>query len=153
MSESTGTETAGYRVYEPDRDDADAFPIEMDDGVQIDLVEQTGLENMRARLWYLEPGDSVSFHYHEEQEELFYVVDGTGHMLVGEDQDLVEIPEGGMIRPETSTPRQLRNESDDEVTWLAIGAPPVVEAQLWNEYDHDGTPSEAGEYRDLSEWL
>lgn len=144
----------GYSVYVPDRADAEPFPIDVDDGEQIDLIEATGMENMRARMWFFEPGDKVSYHYHDEQEELFYVVRGTGHMLVGEDEELVEIPEGGMIKPGTRTPRQLRNESDDEVVWLIVGAPPVVEGQLWTEYDEEtGRPVEDGEFLDLEEWF
>lgn len=145
--------TEEYSVYVPDRDDAEPFPIDVDDGVQIDLIEATGVEEMRARMWFLQPGDSVSFHYHDEQEELFYVVSGTGHLVIGEDRELVEVPEGGMVRPETTTPRQLRNESDDEVVWLIVGAPPVVEARLWTEYDADGAPADEGEFRPLEEWF
>lgn len=157
----------GYELI--DIDDLDPLPDRSADGYEIsdhyvpfregedDLAPASrGPQRLGFRVYFVDPGDELGsgrMHYHEEQEELFYVVDGTGHMLVGEDQDLVEIPEGGMIRPETTTPRQLRNESDDEVTWLAIGAPPVVEAQLWDAYDEDGAPAEDGEYRDLSEWL
>lgn len=142
-----------YSVYVPDKADAEPFPIEVDDGVNIDLIEATGMENMRARLWYFQPGDKVTYHYHEEQEELFYVVEGTGHMLVGENKELVEIPEGGMIKPGIETPRQLRNESDDEVVWLIVGAPAVVEGQLWTDYDEDGRPADDGEFLELEAWF
>lgn len=143
-----------YSVYDPDREaDAEEFPIDIDDPEQIDLIEQTGLENLRARLWYFEPGDKVSFHYHHEQEELYYVVSGTGQVVVGEDREEIEVPEGGVFRPDLATPRHLRNDTDEEVVWLIVGAPPVVEAQLWDTYDADGRPAEEGEYRDLEYWF
>jgi uncharacterized cupin superfamily protein len=142
-----------YSLYVPDRDDGEPFPIDIDDGVQVDLIEKTGMENMRARLWYFQPGDSVSYHYHDEQEELFYIVKGTGTMIIGEDRERVDIPEGGMIRPSTSTPRHLRNDSDEEAIWLIVGAPAVMEAQLWTEYEEDGTPSQEGEFQDVSEFM
>lgn len=143
-----------YSVYVPDKGaDAEEFPIEIDDPVQIDLIEKTGLENMRARLWYFTPGDKVSLHYHHEQEELYYVVRGTGQVVVGEDREEIEIPEGGVFRPDTETPRHLRNDGDEEVVWLIVGAPPVVEAKLWDTYDEDGRPAEEGEYTDLEHWF
>lgn len=142
-----------YSVYVPDRTDAEPFPIDFDDGRQIDLIEATGMEEMRARMWYFEPGDSVTYHYHDAQEELFYVVSGTGHMLIGEERELIEVPEGGMVKPDTTTPRQLRNESDEEVVWLIVGAPPEVEGQLWDGYDEEGRPRDDGEFLPLEEWF
>lgn len=147
------TDMVQESIYVPDRADAEPFPIDFDDGEQINLIERTGMENMRARMWYFEPGDSVTYHYHEEQEELFYVVEGTGHMLLGDEQELVEVPEGGMVKPATTQPRQLRNESDDLVVWLIIGAPPAVEGMLWDEYDEDEYPSPAGDFTALEEWF
>lgn len=146
--------TEEYSVYVPDKEaDAEEFPIDIDDPVQIDLIENTGLENMRARLWYFEPGDKVSYHYHNEQEELFHVVSGTGTVVVGPDKEEIQIPEGGFFRPETTTPRHLRNDTDEEVVWLIVGAPAVVEAQLWDDYDEEGYPTEEGEFKDLDHFF
>lgn len=146
--------TEEYSVYVPDKEaDAEGFPIDIDDPVQINLIEKTGMENMRARLWYFEPGEKVSYHYHNEQEELFHVVKGTGQVVVGPDREEIEIPEGGFFRPKTTTPRHLRNDSDEEVVWLIIGAPPEVEAQLWDTYDEDGRPAEEGQFRDLDHFF
>lgn len=142
-----------YGQYMPDREDSEPFPIDIDDGEQINLIEKTGMENMRARLWYFQPGDSVSYHYHDEQEELFYIVKGTGHMQVGEDREEIEIPEGGMICPGVETSVHLRNDSDEEAIWLIVGAPAVMEAQLWTEYDSEGYPKEEGEFRDVTEFM
>ena len=151
MSEQTLTND--YEVYEPDWDDSIAFPIEFEDGVNIDLIEALGLDEVRPRLWKVEPGEKLSYHYHNEQEELFYVVSGTGQMLIGEDKELVEIPEGGFIKPGVRTPRSLRNDTDEEVIWLIVGAPPVFEGILWNSYDEDGYPAEDGEFVDVNDLL
>lgn len=142
-----------YDVYEPDRADAREFPIDVDDPEQIDVGRETNLEKMNARLWFFEPGEKVSLHYHDVQEELYYVVSGTGQILVGEDPERVEIPEGGMIKPAPETPRQLRNDTDETVVWLIVGAPPEAEAQLWDAYDDEGLPADDGEFTDLAEWF
>lgn len=145
--------TTDYELYVPDWDDAYAFDIEFEDGVNIDLIEELGTEEMRPRLWRVEPGEKLSYHYHEEQEELFYVVEGTGQMLIGEDKERVEIPEGGFIKPGVRTPRSLRNDTDEDVVWLIVGAPPVFEGVLWDEYDDEGKPAEAGDFVDVEELL
>jgi quercetin dioxygenase-like cupin family protein len=142
-----------YSVYVPESDDAQPFPIEPDDATQIDLIAETDLEHLRARLWYFQPGDSVSFHYHDEQEELYYVVKGTGKVVVGEDREHIEVPEGGLFRPETTVPRHLRNDTDNEVIWLIVGAPPSLETQIWDKYDDEGLPTEDGEFTPLEDWL
>ena len=145
--------TNDYEVYVPDWDDAYEFEIEFEDGVNIDLIQALDMDEMRPRLWRVEPGEKLSYHYHEEQEELFYVVEGTGQMLIGEDEELVEIPEGGFIKPGVRTPRSLRNDTDEDVVWLIVGAPPVFEGVLWDEYDEAGRPDERGEFVDVQDLL
>ncbi len=145
--------TEDYEVYEPDWSDAEGFPIEIDEGVNINLIEQLHTEEMRPRLWRFQPGDQLSYHIHEQQEELFYVVEGTGQMLVGSDRELVEIPEGGFFKPGIKTPRQLRNDTDEESVWLIVGAPNVMEGKLWDEYDEEGRPTERGRFADLDEFF
>jgi uncharacterized cupin superfamily protein len=147
------TLTNDYELYVPDWEDAYAFDIEFEEGVNIDLIEALGMEEMRPRLWRVEPGEELSYHYHREQEELFYVVEGTGQMLIGEDEEYVEIPEGGFIKPGVRTPRSLRNDTDEDVLWLIVGAPPVLEGVLWDSYDEEGRPADDGEFVDVADLL
>ncbi|MFB6197300.1 MAG: cupin domain-containing protein, partial [Halobacteriaceae archaeon] len=72
---------------------------------------------MRPRLWRVEPGDQLRYHVHEQQEELYHVVKGTGQLIVGSDQEMVEIPEGGFFKPGIKTPRQIRNDTDETTIW------------------------------------
>lgn len=145
--------TEDYELYEPDWDDAFAFDIEFEEGVNIDLISELDHEHLRPRLWRVTPGEKLSYHYHEEQEELFYVVKGTGQMLIGEDKELVEIPEGGFIKPGIRTPRSIRNDTDEDQIWLIVGAPPVFEGILWNQYDEEGYPDPDGEFVDVADLL
>lgn len=151
MSEAQLTDD--YELYVPDWDDAYAFDIEFEDGVNIDLIEALDMDEMRPRLWRIDPGEKLSYHFHEEPEELFFVVKGTGQILIGPDKKFVEIPEGGFIKPDMSTPRSIRNETDEPVILLIVGAPPVFEGVLWDAYDEDGPPDDAGESVDVMELL
>ncbi len=151
MSETT----EDYAVYEPDWDDGEEFPPDIDEGINLNLIEKLGTEEMRPRLWRFQPDQQLSYHYHQEQEELFYVVEGTGHMRVGPPDDIeeIEVPEGAFFKPGTQTPRQLFNPTDEEVVWLIVGAPDAFEGQLWSEYTEDDSPADGAEFVDLDEVL
>jgi quercetin dioxygenase-like cupin family protein len=156
MSETEESEiTDDYAVYEPDWDDGEEFPPEIDEGVNLNLIEHLGTEEMRPRLWRFEPDQQLSYHYHREQEELFYVVDGTLHFRVGPPDDVeeIEVAEGSFFKPGTRTPRQLFNPTDETAVCLIVGAPNVFEGQLWSEYDDDDTPTEGAEFIGLDEAL
>ncbi|MFQ3318631.1 MAG: putative cupin superfamily protein [Natronomonas sp.] len=82
-----------------------------------------GTEHMGIRLYELEPGESTAFGYHShaDQEEIFYVLEGT---LSFETEDgAVEIGAGEVIRFEPGELQQSRNAGDDRVTVLGLGAP------------------------------
>lgn len=92
----------------------------------LDLTEALDLTEMRARVWYLEPGhDRKGTHVHGEQEELYYAIEGTGKLTIA--GETVEVPEGAFVRLPPSTPRRLFNDTDGEHVWLIVGAPPVTD--------------------------
>ena len=82
-----------------------------------------GAEHMGLRLYELEPGDSTAFgyHAHENQEEVFYVLDGT---LTFETADGdVEVGAGEAVRFGPGEFQQSRNAGDGRTRVLAVGAP------------------------------
>lgn len=65
----------GYHVIDPDGiDPAEGRPSEMRN-----IAEAVGLDNLGLRLYRVAPGEDMPLyrHYHEQQEEVFYVVEGT----------------------------------------------------------------------------
>jgi quercetin dioxygenase-like cupin family protein len=86
------------------------------------LTERLGCTEMRVNQVVLDPGDVVTPHAHDGQEEVFVALTG-GHVAVGD--DVHEVPAGGVVRVAPETVRNLRNDSDGEAVWLAVGAPPV----------------------------
>lgn len=94
--------------------------------LQVDLTDEMGCEEMRARVWYLSPGDALSYHRQTEQEELYYVVSGPGRLRIR--NQIVDVPEGSVVRVPPETPRQVLNDTDGgEHVWLVVGAPPVAD--------------------------
>jgi mannose-6-phosphate isomerase-like protein (cupin superfamily) len=46
-------------------------------------------------------------------------------MLLGEPPERVDVSVGGLVAVHPGTPMQARNETDEDVVFLAYGAPPV----------------------------
>ena len=86
------------------------------------LIAALGCEKLHPRVWYLSPGDEMSYHRHVEQEEFYYVVAGPGRMRI--DGEVVDVPTGGAVRVSPALPRQLVNHTTDrEHVWLVVASP------------------------------
>lgn len=94
----------------------------------VDLTAQLGLERSRARLWRYPPGACGRPHREREQEEVFVVLEGTLTLVLGDPACRETLPVGTAAAVRPGTPIHVRNESDGDVTFLAYGAPPVVDA-------------------------
>jgi mannose-6-phosphate isomerase-like protein (cupin superfamily) len=74
-----------------------------------------------------DPGEQLplAFHYHDEQEELFYVLSGTLRVETPDGEYTVDTDETFVAEPDS--PHRAYNPEDAEapVRVLAIGAPPV----------------------------
>lgn len=91
---------------------------------RIELTEALGLEEMRANVWFLSPGDAMSRHHHGTQEELYVQLRGPGRLWI--DGDLLDVPEGTVVRVPPETERQVLNDTEGEHVWLIVGVPPVA---------------------------
>lgn len=86
------------------------------------------------RVYELSPGEQsgLTYHYHDEQVEAFYVLDGTLHVETPDQEYVVESDQALFVDP--GSPQRVFNpeSADGPVRVLAIGAPSVDDAQ---EYD------------------
>jgi mannose-6-phosphate isomerase-like protein (cupin superfamily) len=58
-------------------------------------------------------------HFHDEQDELYFVHRGRARFEV--DGDEFELGEGGLVHVESTTPRKITNLGDDELVLLVVG--------------------------------
>ena len=65
------------------------------------------------------PGAEGILHYHDEQDELYFVHSGTARFDV--DGDVRELGPGGLAHVEATTPRLVSNVGDDDLVLLIIG--------------------------------
>ena len=65
------------------------------------------------------PGQEGFLHYHDEQDELYFVHSGRATFEVeGEEFDLGA---GGVVYVESTTPRRIDNRADEDLVMLVVG--------------------------------
>lgn len=82
------------------------------------------LTHTRARFWRYPPGAVGRRHAEDVQEELFVVLEGRAAMLLGDPPERAELPQGSVCAVQPGTTLQVRNESDEDLLLLIVGAPP-----------------------------
>jgi uncharacterized cupin superfamily protein len=87
-----------------------------------DLAKQLGAQTLGARYWRLRPGQASTKHRHRTQDELYVVLEGTGRMRI--DDEVVTLRPLSTALVETEHVRQVFNDTDADVLWLVVGAPP-----------------------------
>jgi mannose-6-phosphate isomerase-like protein (cupin superfamily) len=66
------------------------------------------------------PGYEGFLHYHDEQDELYFVHRGRARVEVG--GETRELGEGGLVHVESTTPRRISNPSEtEELVLLVVG--------------------------------
>jgi mannose-6-phosphate isomerase-like protein (cupin superfamily) len=65
------------------------------------------------------PGAEGVHHYHETQDELYFVHRGTARFEV--DGEVRELGPGGLCHVESTTPRLLSNAGDDDLVIFVVG--------------------------------
>jgi len=87
------------------------------------MTDPLGLDDLSLNYFELEPGESFSggMHTHMNQEEIFFVIDGTATFQTPDDE--VEVGEKEAVRFAPGEYQEGKNEGDDRVRALALGAP------------------------------
>ena len=65
------------------------------------------------------PGYEGFLHYHDTQDELYFVHSGTARFEVGD--EVRELGPGGLVHVESTTPRRFSNAGDDDLVVLVVG--------------------------------
>jgi quercetin dioxygenase-like cupin family protein len=68
----------------------------------------------------LPPGYSTGLHYHDEQEEVYFVHQGTVEFRFGDGSTHL-VRAGGVVRVDAATHRGMRNAGEDEAILVVTG--------------------------------
>ena len=93
---------------------------ELGDGYGFRKVRQPlGVTAFGANALVFPPHYEGPNHYHDTQDELYFVHRGTATFTIdGEEHD---VGEGGIVHVESTTPRMITNAGDDDLVLLIVG--------------------------------
>lgn len=121
----------GYHVVDP----ADVEPTPDRPSTMYSISDVAELENLGLRYYDVAPGEDMplALHYHEEQEEAFFVVSGELHVETPDQEYVVEQGQFFTVKPENPHRAFTDADADENATVVAIGAPAVDDAQPYEE--------------------
>ena len=102
---------------------------DLGDGVFRKLRRELGITAFGANALVLPQGTEWFNHFHEEQDELYFVHRGIAGFEV--DGEEFELGSGGACYVESTTPRRFWNAGDDDLVILAIGGGVAFSNLLW----------------------
>ena len=96
------------------------------------IDDALGLEQMKAKIWYVDPGEEIAYHAHSQQEELYYVMQGEFSLKLGKsgEEEYAEAGPGTFYVAGPGTGHGHRNVGDEQGVILAFGAPAVDDPGL-----------------------
>jgi mannose-6-phosphate isomerase-like protein (cupin superfamily) len=78
-----------------------------------------GVTAFGVNAFVMAPGYEGFLHYHDTQDELYFVHRGTARFEV--DGEVRELGPGSLVHVESTTPRKVSNAGDDDLVVLVIG--------------------------------
>ena len=92
-------------------------------GILQPLSEELGLEAVGISLSQMPPGMGYPYvHAHKEQEEVFICLNGTGTIMVGDEE--IAMKAGDFLRISPDVARAVGNKTSESCTFLILGALP-----------------------------
>jgi uncharacterized cupin superfamily protein len=82
---------------------------------------ELGVQAFGINAIVLPPGIETGRHFHDRQEELYFVHAGCVEMEFG-DGSRHELTPGGMARVDPATVRLVRNRGDEDAVYVVVGA-------------------------------
>ena len=93
---------------------------ELGDGYGFRKVRRAlGVDAFGVNAVVMPPGYEGFEHYHDVQDELYFVHSGRARVEVGD--EVRELGPGGMVHVESTTPRRLSNAGDEPLVMLVVG--------------------------------
>jgi uncharacterized cupin superfamily protein len=83
------------------------------------IREALGVTAFGVNAIVLPPGHDGFMHYHDEQDELYFV--HSGRVSVEVDGETRELGPGGLFHAESTAPRKISNPFDEEAVVLVVG--------------------------------
>lgn len=91
------------------------------------VSDACGLDRLAAHVYEVDPGEEIplAYHYHDEQEEVFYVTDGRLHVETPD--EAFAVPAGDAFVCEPESPQFAFVPEDGEPTTVFVAGAPAVD--------------------------
>jgi mannose-6-phosphate isomerase-like protein (cupin superfamily) len=111
------------------------------------LAEAAELAQLAAAVYELAPGEQLStqYHYHEQREELFYVLAGTLRVETPDETFDVGPDEVLMVEPDSPIRPHNHETADEPARVIGVGAPKF---DIGREYDPEADDDTADDEPD-----
>lgn len=122
-----------YHHLDPDEiPTADDYPCD-----RRGFSDAAGLGALHAARYELSPGEALArtYHYHQQREELFYVLSGTVHIETPEETFVIDADEVFVAEPESPHRAFVPEDASGSARVLGVGAP---KADIAVPYDDEG---------------
>ena len=85
------------------------------------IMDRSLSEAAEAFLVILEPGEAPPLHQHAEHEQVFYIVEGSGALRIGEEEArYFPVGPGDLVRIPRSTPHAIKCEGDKALRYVSV---------------------------------
>ena len=74
--------------------------------------------------YFFSPGQVLRFHEHPSSDELFYIVEGSGQLTVGDNQVMVD--SGSLVYGPANVPHGLVNSGNERIVMISVQSPKPV---------------------------
>lgn len=108
------------------------FPTHIND-IIIDRVHSSFSE---AFMVIIEPQKAPPFHKHDDTEQVFYVIDGTGVLTIGDNKEQYHVKPGDVVRIPVSTFHSIEADKEKTLRYLCVdcfGDKPTAEP-TWDDH-------------------
>ncbi|UCH09577.1 MAG: cupin domain-containing protein [Fidelibacterota bacterium] len=109
------------------------FPTHRNDLV----MDRSEAVNSEVFVVILEPGQAPPLHQHDDTEQIFYILEGEGTLLTGEERVRHPVGPGDVVRIPASTWHSIEASGEGTLCYLAVDCfvtPRPANEQTWDDH-------------------
>lgn len=92
------------------------FPTHINDLI----IDRKDATNSEVFMVIIEPNKAPLLHKHDDTEQIFYIIDGTGVLTIGEQKKTIPVKPGDVVRIPVSTLHSIRSDSHNTMKYLCV---------------------------------
>jgi quercetin dioxygenase-like cupin family protein len=92
------------------------FPTHINDLV----IDRAQSSNSEVFMVVIEPNHAPPFHKHDDTEQIFYVIDGTGVLTIGDQKEQYPVSPGDVVRIPVATYHSIQADEKNTLRYLCV---------------------------------